>query len=159
MVLVQVVFVGVNLFYKLAMNDGMNMRVLVAYRYLFATAFLGPLAFFLERYNALEFFLVLLDENIRTQTEGVYGDPYGWYSGIWVDCTVVAWCIQRKGPLYASIFNPLTLVIVALLSSLLLNEKLHLGSILGAILIVAGLYTMLWGKGREAAKVGKVFCT
>lgn len=50
MVLVQVVFAGVNLFYKLAMNDGMDMRVLVAYRYLFATVFLGPLAFFLERY-------------------------------------------------------------------------------------------------------------
>ncbi|ONK57239.1 uncharacterized protein A4U43_C10F18030 [Asparagus officinalis] len=35
--------------YKLAINDGMDMRILVAYRYLFASAFLGPLAFFLER--------------------------------------------------------------------------------------------------------------
>nr|CAD1817996.1 unnamed protein product [Ananas comosus var. bracteatus] len=53
------------------------------------------------------------------------------YSGIVASgliLTVLAWCIKRKGPLYASIFNPLMLVIVALLSSLLLNEKLHLGS-------------------------------
>ncbi|KAG1327963.1 putative WAT1-related protein [Cocos nucifera] len=70
--------------------------------------------------------------------------------------TVLAWCIKKKGPLYASIFNPLMLVIVALLSSLLLNEKLHLGSVLGAVLIVIGLYIVLWGKGREAAKVGEL---
>lgn len=41
---------GVNIFYKLAVLDGMDMRVLVAYRYLFASAFLAPLAYFIERY-------------------------------------------------------------------------------------------------------------
>lgn len=49
MVLVQVVFAGVNLLYKLALNDGMDAMVLVAYRYLFAAAFTTPLAFFIER--------------------------------------------------------------------------------------------------------------
>lgn len=49
MVLVQVVFAGVNIFYKLAVCDGMDMRVLVAYRYLFASAVLAPLAYFVER--------------------------------------------------------------------------------------------------------------
>jgi hypothetical protein len=39
----------------------------------------------------------------------------------------MAWCIKKRGPLFASVFNPLMLVIVAVLSSLLLNEKLHLG--------------------------------
>ncbi|RCV14779.1 hypothetical protein SETIT_3G005500v2 [Setaria italica] len=51
MVLVQVIFAGVNIFYKLAVCDGMDMRVLVAYRYLFASAFLAPLAYFIERRN------------------------------------------------------------------------------------------------------------
>lgn len=50
MVLVQLVFAGVNIFYKLAVCDGMDMRVLIAYRYLFASAVLCPLAFFVERY-------------------------------------------------------------------------------------------------------------
>ena len=59
LVLVQVVFAVMNIFYKLALNDGMDVRVLVAYRYLFATVFLGPLAFFLERYSALASFLFL----------------------------------------------------------------------------------------------------
>lgn len=50
MVVVQVFFAGVNIFYKLAIYDGMSLRILVAYRYIFATAFLGPLALFLERW-------------------------------------------------------------------------------------------------------------
>ncbi|XP_020087326.1 WAT1-related protein At1g25270-like [Ananas comosus] len=323
MVVVQVVFAGVNVFYKLAINDGMDLRVLVAFRYLFATAFLAPLAFFFERKSrpkltwrvlvlsflcglfggtlaqnlyitslkltsatfasamtnlipAITFTLAVLFrlESLALRTlsgqakvlgtlVGVGGamlltfykgvainlwsthlnlvkshhggasnqeagnrgmgsllavascfsyalwliiqakmskeypchysstalmcimatiqavvfaivverDWAQWrmgfdirllsaaYSGIVASgliLTVLAWCIKRKGPLYASIFNPLMLVIVALLSSLLLNEKLHLGSVLGAVLIVVGLYMVLWGKGREAAKVGEL---
>ncbi|OAY75860.1 WAT1-related protein [Ananas comosus] len=268
---------GVNVFYKLAINDGMDLRVLVAFRYLFATAFLAPLAFFFERKSrpkltwrvlVLSFLCGLfggtlaqnLLESLALRTlsgqakvlgtlVGVGGamlltfykgvainlwsthlnlvkshhggasnqeagnrgmgsllaakmskeypchysstalmcimatiqavvfaivverDWAQWrmgfdirllsaaYSGIVASgliLTVLAWCIKRKGPLYASIFNPLMLVIVALLSSLLLNEKLHLGSVLGAVLIVVGLYMVLWGKGREAAKVGEL---
>lgn len=41
--------------------------------------------------------------------------------------TLLAWCIRKKGPLYASVFNPLNLIVVAILSTVLLNEKLHLG--------------------------------
>ncbi|CAM0901541.1 unnamed protein product [Alopecurus aequalis] len=64
---------------------------------------------------------------------------------------VLSWCVKRRGPLFASVFNPMMLVVVAVLSSLLLGEELHLGSVLGAVLIVLGLYAVLWGKGREAA--------
>lgn len=49
MVVVQFVFAGVNIFYKLAVCDGMDMRVLVAYRFLFASAVLAPIAYFVER--------------------------------------------------------------------------------------------------------------
>ncbi|MBA0562251.1 hypothetical protein Golob_007311 [Gossypium lobatum] len=74
------------------------------------------------------------------------------YAGIAVSgltCTVVIWCVRLKGPLYGSIFNPLMLVLVALAESLLLDAKLYLGSILGAVFIVLGLYIVLWGKGKE----------
>lgn len=50
MVVVQTAFAGVNVFYKLAANDGMSLHVIVAYRFLFATAFMVPLALFFERY-------------------------------------------------------------------------------------------------------------
>ncbi|KAF7848985.1 hypothetical protein BT93_L1367 [Corymbia citriodora subsp. variegata] len=49
MVVVQVAFAGVNILYKLAASNGMNLTVVIAYRFIFATAFLAPLAFFLER--------------------------------------------------------------------------------------------------------------
>ncbi|KAK2996041.1 hypothetical protein RJ640_002660 [Escallonia rubra] len=49
MVIVQIALAGVSVFYKLASNDGMSMRVMVAYRFLFAAAFVVPLALYVER--------------------------------------------------------------------------------------------------------------
>lgn len=49
MVAVQAVLAGVNVLYKLAVNNGMSLHVIVAYRYIFATAFMVPLAFVFER--------------------------------------------------------------------------------------------------------------
>ncbi|KAF4384959.1 hypothetical protein F8388_010557 [Cannabis sativa] len=45
----QIAYAGVNVLYKLAANDGMSLKVIVAYRFLFATVFIFPLAFFIER--------------------------------------------------------------------------------------------------------------
>ncbi|XP_076937257.1 WAT1-related protein At1g25270-like [Bidens hawaiensis] len=70
--------------------------------------------------------------------------------------TFVACCVQMRGPLYVSAFNPLLLVLVAIAGSLVLNESLHLGSLLGAILIIFGLYAVLWGKGKEVKKVAQL---
>ncbi|XP_058735689.1 WAT1-related protein At1g68170-like [Vicia villosa] len=61
----------------------------------------------------------------------------------------VAWCIKMRGPLFASIFYPVQLIIVAVFAYLLLDEKLYLGSILGAVMIVCGLYVVLWSKNKE----------
>lgn len=61
MVSFQVVFAGLNIFYKLAVSDGMDLRVLVAYRYMFASAFITPLAYFVERWiGDLLLFCILL---------------------------------------------------------------------------------------------------
>ncbi|KAK7328225.1 hypothetical protein VNO77_22327 [Canavalia gladiata] len=78
------------------------------------------------------------------------------YSGIvasGIMIVVIAWCVRMRGPLYASIFNPLMLVIVAIAGSLMLDENLYLGSVIGAVLIVIGLYLVLWGKSKEMKKV------
>ncbi|XP_061350858.1 WAT1-related protein At1g25270-like [Gastrolobium bilobum] len=77
------------------------------------------------------------------------------YSGIVTSGIVIivtAWCIKMRGPLFASIFNPLQLLLVAVAAYLMLDEKLYLGSVLGAVLIVCGLYAVLWGKGKEMKK-------
>ncbi|KAL3843734.1 hypothetical protein ACJIZ3_001137 [Penstemon smallii] len=70
--------------------------------------------------------------------------------------TLVAWCVRMRGPLFVSIFNPLLLVMVATAGSLVLEEKLHLGMVMGAVLIIGGLYVVLWGKGKELKKVSQL---
>ncbi|WJX46662.1 hypothetical protein P8452_33438 [Trifolium repens] len=66
---------------------------------------------------------------------------------------LLAWCVRMKGPLYVSAFNPLLLVLVAFIASLVLDEYITVGSLTGATLIVCGLYMLLWGKSKEARQV------
>nr|GMD47008.1 WAT1-related protein At1g09380-like [Ipomoea batatas] len=62
---------------------------------------------------------------------------------------LTSWCIERKGPLYVAVFNPLLLVLTAILSWAFLREKIYTGTVVGSILIVVGLYIVLWGKKNE----------
>ncbi|WVY95268.1 hypothetical protein V8G54_034356 [Vigna mungo] len=78
-------------------------------------------------------------------------------SGIMV--VVIAWCVRMRGPLFASVFNPLLLVLVAVAGSLMLDEKLYVGSVMGAVLIVMGLYMVLWGKSKEMKRVSDLETT
>nr|XP_009801102.1 PREDICTED: WAT1-related protein At1g68170-like [Nicotiana sylvestris] len=74
------------------------------------------------------------------------------YSGIvssGLAVTMIAWCTKLKGPLYVSSFYPLALIFVAIVGTLVLHEELHLGSVIGSIFIIAGLYIVLWGKAKE----------
>ncbi|CAN1122099.1 Protein WALLS ARE THIN 1 [Linum perenne] len=62
------------------------------------------------------------------------------------------WVIQRGGPVFVSGYLPLQTMLVAVMASIALGEEFHLGGMIGAILIIAGLYMVLWGK-REETKV------
>ncbi|KAK2972427.1 hypothetical protein RJ640_008167 [Escallonia rubra] len=57
--------------------------------------------------------------------------------------------MKRKGPVFATAFSPLMMIVVAIMDSFILEEKIFLGGILGSVLIVAGLYAVLWGKYKE----------
>ncbi|KAJ4794263.1 WAT1-related protein [Rhynchospora pubera] len=59
------------------------------------------------------------------------------------------WCIDRGGPLFASVFQPVQTVAVAIMAALILGDQLYTGGIIGAILIMIGLYSVLWGKSEE----------
>lgn len=63
------------------------------------------------------------------------------------------WGIEKKGPVYVAMFSPLSVVITAFVSALLWGELLHLGSILGGVLILGGLYCVVWGKSKEVRDV------
>lgn len=49
MVFVQIAIAAVNIIYKLAINDGMSMRVATAYRLICASAFTVPIALIFDR--------------------------------------------------------------------------------------------------------------
>ncbi|GJM94298.1 hypothetical protein PR202_ga10934 [Eleusine coracana subsp. coracana] len=72
-----------------------------------------------------------------------------------------AWCVEMKGPVFLAAWTPLCFVFTMFCSSFFLGEIVHLGSIVGAILLVAGLYSVLWGKSKEAnVDLGKeMMCT
>ncbi|KAK8691781.1 hypothetical protein V6N13_075279 [Hibiscus sabdariffa] len=57
--------------------------------------------------------------------------------------------IKKRGPVFATAFSPLMMIIVAIMGSFILAEKIFLGGVVGSILIVMGLYSVLWGKHKE----------
>ncbi|XAR63564.1 hypothetical protein NMG60_11023538 [Bertholletia excelsa] len=57
--------------------------------------------------------------------------------------------MKVKGPVFATAFSPLMMVIVAIMASFILAEKIYLGGFVGSLLIILGLYSVLWGKSRE----------
>ncbi|CAL5375035.1 unnamed protein product [Camellia sinensis] len=60
-----------------------------------------------------------------------------------------AWCISHRGPLFSAMFNPLSTVIVTIFASIFLHEEIYSGSLVGAVAVVIGLYTVLWGKAKD----------
>ncbi|XP_057435007.1 protein WALLS ARE THIN 1-like [Lotus japonicus] len=62
---------------------------------------------------------------------------------------VQIWCIDRGGPVFVAVYQPVQTLVVAIMASLALGEEFYLGGIIGAILIVVGLYLVLWGKNAE----------
>ncbi|KAM0940449.1 putative EamA domain-containing protein [Dioscorea sansibarensis] len=58
-------------------------------------------------------------------------------------------CVEKKGPVFLVISTPLSFVFTMIGTSFILGEKLNLGSVLGGISLVAGLYSVLWGKKME----------
>ncbi|KAK3125444.1 hypothetical protein QOZ80_7BG0605010 [Eleusine coracana subsp. coracana] len=74
------------------------------------------------------------------------------YSGVFntaIPYVLNSWAISCRGPVYPSMFSSLLLIITTVMDSLLLGTNIYLGSVLGTLLIIVGLYAFLWGKGEE----------
>ncbi|CAN1747013.1 WAT1-related protein At2g39510, partial [Linum perenne] len=74
------------------------------------------------------------------------------YTG--VICSGVAYYAQgvvmrSRGPVFVTAFNPLGMVIVTIAGAFFLSEELYLGRVIGAVVIVVGLYLVLWGKMKD----------
>ncbi|KAH6795190.1 Walls Are Thin 1 [Perilla frutescens var. hirtella] len=85
---------------------------------------------------------------IRTGSE-VFSVLYAGVVASGIAFAVQIWCIDRGGPVFVAVYQPVQTLVVAITSSLLLGEEFYLGGIIGAVLIILGLYLVLWGKSEE----------
>ncbi|KAJ4962848.1 hypothetical protein NE237_022787 [Protea cynaroides] len=65
---------------------------------------------------------------------------------------VMTWSNHKRGPVFTTAFSPLLIVFTFLLDTIVLRDSAHLGSIIGAILVVVGLYLILWAKTDDRKK-------
>ncbi|CAK9167049.1 unnamed protein product [Ilex paraguariensis] len=63
---------------------------------------------------------------------------------------VMSSCVKQRGPVFISAFSPFIQIFVAVFDISILHEQIHLGSVLGSILVIAAMYILLWGKSNEA---------
>uniref|UniRef100_A0A0A0LBM2 WAT1-related protein n=1 Tax=Cucumis sativus TaxID=3659 RepID=A0A0A0LBM2_CUCSA len=75
------------------------------------------------------------------------------YAGIVT--TGVAYYVQglvmkRRGPVFVTAFGPMVVVIVAFMGHFILAEEIYVGGIIGTVVIVIGLYFVLWGMYKES---------
>ncbi|TVU48365.1 hypothetical protein EJB05_07999 [Eragrostis curvula] len=62
---------------------------------------------------------------------------------------VQLWCTEKKGPVFVTMFNPLSTIMVAILAYFIFGENLYVGSIMGGVVVILGLYMLLWGKEKD----------
>ncbi|KAL5552943.1 hypothetical protein UlMin_040344 [Ulmus minor] len=64
--------------------------------------------------------------------------------------SVSTWCLQKTGPVFVSMFKPVGIVIAFAAGVIFLGDTFYLGRLIGAIVIVVGFYSVMWGKAKEA---------
>ncbi|KAL3721540.1 WAT1-related protein At5g64700 isoform X1 [Eucalyptus grandis] len=74
------------------------------------------------------------------------------YCGIMVTAIahyLQSWVIASKGPVFLAMSTPLNSTLTTICSMFLLGESINVGSIVGEIMLVGGLYSVLWGQTQE----------
>ncbi|KAI4318785.1 hypothetical protein MLD38_032452 [Melastoma candidum] len=144
MVIVQVGLGGVSIMYKLALREGMSPRVMVAYRLIFATAFLAPIAFFCERKIRPRLTLKVL---IQAFFCGLFGGSLGQ--------TLNLESLGLTSAMYASAMLNLIPGVTFVLAVLFRLEKLSIrtaegiAKVMGTLLGLGGAMLLTFYKGFE----------
>ncbi|KAF8399293.1 hypothetical protein HHK36_015158 [Tetracentron sinense] len=85
---------------------------------------------------------------VRSDME-LFAIVYSGVMGCLLCTTIHIWGLRLKGPVYVAMFKPFTIVIAVVMGVMFLGDTLHLGSVVGAIIISLGFYAVLWGKVKE----------
>ncbi|KAI4995145.1 hypothetical protein ZWY2020_035048 [Hordeum vulgare] len=51
--------------------------------------------------------------------------------------------------MFVTMFNPVSTIMVAILAYFIFGENLYVGSIIGGVVVILGLYMLLWGKDKD----------
>ncbi|GFY96000.1 nodulin MtN21 /EamA-like transporter family protein [Actinidia rufa] len=65
------------------------------------------------------------------------------------DIELIAITCSEKGPVFVAMFSPLGIAIAVAMGVLFLGDHVYFGSVVGAIIITLGFYTVMWGKAKE----------
>ncbi|GMY13437.1 WAT1-related protein At5g40230-like isoform X2 [Fagus crenata] len=74
---------------------------------------------------------------------------YSGFFGTSFNSVIHTWGLHLKGPVYVSIFKPLSIVIAGAMGVVFLGDALYLGSVIGAIILTMGFYAVIWAKAKE----------
>ncbi|KAJ6376203.1 hypothetical protein OIU77_001049 [Salix suchowensis] len=148
MVMVQVMATGMQLLSKIILNNGKFVLALITYRHLVAALCMAPLLSTLKEASKRCW-------EARVESAATYHTII--YSGSLASAAtfcLISWAVVRRGPSYPPMFNPLTLIFVAVLEALILGAEITVGTLLGMVLIITGLYSLL-GKTNEMTNMPK----
>ncbi|PON31669.1 WAT1-related protein [Parasponia andersonii] len=117
-------------------------ELILAFFYCFFSALLSAVSCFVVERDLSPWSLKSKTRFLSVLFSGVFGSAFL--------VSVSAWCVHKTGPVFVSMFKPLAVVIAFAAGVIFSRDTIFLGRLLGAIIVVAGFYSVLWGKANEA---------
>jgi drug/metabolite transporter (DMT)-like permease len=129
-----------NIFQTATVKEYQDLSTVVFFFCLFGTIQCAILSLVVER-NLNAWTLHTRIEIIAIAFAAIFGSLFR--------ISTTTWCLRKKGPLFVAMFKPLSMVIAVIMGMLFLGDTLVLGSVIGAVIITLGFYTVMWGQSQE----------